>query len=66
VQQLEGNVLRPKIQGDRLKIHPLVIIFMVIIFVIIFGFLGSLFAVPAYVILRIIFQEFEMKERIFN
>ncbi len=54
VQQLEGNIIQPNIQGGRLHIHPLIVIFIVIIFILLFGFLGALFAVPAYVVLRVV------------
>ncbi len=56
VQQLEGNIVQPNIQGGRLHIHPLIVIFLVIIFILLFGFLGALFAVPAYVVARVIIK----------
>ncbi|MFW6014899.1 MAG: AI-2E family transporter [bacterium] len=54
VQQLEGNFIQPKIQGNRLQIHPLIVIFVVLAFIMLFGFLGALFAVPTYTVLRVI------------
>lgn len=53
-QQLEGNVVRPQIMGNRLEIHPLLIIFLVIISITLYGFIGAFFAIPFYAILRII------------
>lgn len=53
-QQLEGNVIRPKIMGNRLEIHPMVIIFIVVIAVTLFGFIGAFFAIPFYAMVRII------------
>lgn len=53
-QQLEGNVVRPQIMGNRLEIHPLAIIFLVIIAITLYGFIGAFFAIPFYAILRII------------
>ncbi|MFO7814589.1 MAG: AI-2E family transporter [Halanaerobiales bacterium] len=58
VQQIEGNIIQPKVQGVRLKIHPLVVIFMVLIFITLFGFIGALYAVPAYAVARVIFMEY--------
>ncbi len=52
-QQLEGNVVRPQIMGNRLEIHPIVIIFLVIIAITLYGFIGAFFAIPFYAILRI-------------
>ncbi len=62
VQQLEGNVIQPNIQGGRLHIHPLIVIFLVIIFILLFGFLGALFAVPAYVVFRVIVSNLRNEE----
>ncbi|GAB6098392.1 AI-2E family transporter [Halanaerocella petrolearia] len=55
-QQLEGNLVRPIIQGDRLNIHPLIVLFLVLISVLLFGVLGALFAVPAYAVIRVIIR----------
>lgn len=56
-QQIEGNIIQPKIQGNRLKIHPLMVIFVVLSFVMLFGFLGALFAVPTYAVVRVIISD---------
>ncbi|MGM0446414.1 MAG: AI-2E family transporter [Bacillota bacterium] len=61
VQQIEGNIVQPKVQGNRLKIHPLIVIFMVLIFISLFGFIGALYAVPAYAVGRVIFIEYHRK-----
>jgi predicted PurR-regulated permease PerM len=55
-QQLEGNVVRPKIMGTRLEIHPLAIIFLVIIAVTQFGFMGAFFVIPLYAVARIVIR----------
>ncbi|MGE5549163.1 MAG: AI-2E family transporter [Bacteroidota bacterium] len=52
VQQLEGNLISPRLQGARMHIHPLMVFFVVIASYMLFGVLGSLFAVPAYAVLR--------------
>ncbi|MBM7555218.1 AI-2E family transporter [Halanaerobacter jeridensis] len=51
-QYLEGNLVRPLAQGNKLDIHPLIILFIVLISVLLFGVLGALFAVPVYAVLR--------------
>jgi len=61
VQQIEGNIIQPKVQGKRLQIHPLIVIFMVLIFITLFGFIGALYAVPAYAVGRVIFIEYHNK-----
>lgn len=54
VQQLEGNFISPLILGDRLKIHPLTVILLVMVSVAEFGILGAFVAIPVYSILRVI------------
>ncbi|MFN2340675.1 MAG: AI-2E family transporter [Halanaerobium sp.] len=56
-QYLEGNVIRPLVQGRRLEIHPIVVLFVVLSGVYLFGFIGALTAVPFYVVLRLLFRK---------
>jgi predicted PurR-regulated permease PerM len=46
-QFIEGNVLQPKLMGDRVGLHPLWLMFALLAFGYLFGFLGLLLAVPA-------------------
>ena len=46
VQAIEGNLLSPKLVGDRVGLHPLWIIFALLAGGAIFGFLGVMLAVP--------------------
>lgn len=45
-QTVEGNVLTPKLVGDRVHLHPVWVIFALLAFGVIFGFVGVLLAVP--------------------
>lgn len=45
-QALEGNVLTPKLVGDRVGLHPVWIIFALLSGGALFGFMGLLLAVP--------------------
>lgn len=56
-QYLEGNLIRPLVQGKRLEIHPIIVLFVVLTGVYLFGFIGALTAVPFYVVLRLIFTK---------
>ena len=47
VQMLESNVISPKIVGEQVGLHPVVMITAVIVGGQLFGFLGVLLAVPA-------------------
>jgi predicted PurR-regulated permease PerM len=46
VQQIEGAVLVPKIQGSAVQLHPSVVIFVLIIGGSIAGLLGAILAIP--------------------
>lgn len=46
-QLVEGNFLSPKLVGDRVGLHPVLLIFALSAFGSLFGFAGMLIAVPA-------------------
>lgn len=46
-QLVEGNILSPLIVGDKVRLHPLWLIFALFVFAFLFGFVGMLLAVPA-------------------
>jgi predicted PurR-regulated permease PerM len=46
VQQLENNILVPKIQGDAVELHPSVVMFALVIGGAIAGLLGAILALP--------------------
>ncbi|SDY46298.1 Predicted PurR-regulated permease PerM [Proteiniborus ethanoligenes] len=54
IQQLECNVIEPKIIGNSVGLHPVVIIFSLIISGSYFGIIGMLFAIPATLIIKIV------------
>jgi len=45
-QIIEGNVLSPMIIGDRVRLHPVWLIFALFVFGYLFGFVGMLLAIP--------------------
>ena len=49
IHQLEANVLNPKIMGDAAKIHPVLVIFSLLVGEHFFHVVGALLAVPAHV-----------------
>jgi predicted PurR-regulated permease PerM len=64
-QQIEGGLIRPKIMSSRLPIHPLTVIIIVIGITSLFGLLGGLIAVPAYILVKLMITSFfNYKERI--
>jgi predicted PurR-regulated permease PerM len=45
-QFIEGNILAPKLVGERVKLHPVWIIFAMLALSFLFGFVGLLLAIP--------------------
>ena len=56
-QLLEGNLITPKIVGEKVGLHPVTIIFSLLIFGQLFGFLGLLIAVPVTAVLMVFLNE---------
>jgi predicted PurR-regulated permease PerM len=55
VHQLEANVLNPKIMGDWAKIHPVLVIFSLLVGEHFFHIVGALLAVPCMSIAQTVF-----------
>lgn len=53
-QALEGNVLQPKIVGDRIRLHPVWIMFALFAFSYLFGVVGILIAVPVAAVIGVL------------
>lgn len=64
IQQLEGNFLTPKIQGEAVHVHPILVFLAVIAGGQIAGLLGIIFAVPALAVLRVLFDFFRVRLRL--
>lgn len=57
VQAVENNIVTPLIMAGRLKLHPLAVIFSMLICVGLFGVLGVLLSAPLVAIVQILHQE---------
>jgi predicted PurR-regulated permease PerM len=64
IQQLEGNILTPRIQGQTLRVPSILIFLAVIAGGEIAGLLGVVFAVPTVAVLRVLFDFFRARLRI--
>jgi predicted PurR-regulated permease PerM len=53
-QLIEGTILTPKLVGDRIGLHPVLVIFAVVAGGQLFGFFGILLALPAAAILSVL------------
>jgi predicted PurR-regulated permease PerM len=50
-QQIEGNLLVPRIQGGSVGVHPLVVLFATLAGTALYGIVGAIFAVPVVAII---------------
>ncbi|MCH9693691.1 MAG: AI-2E family transporter [Gammaproteobacteria bacterium] len=55
-QLIEGSVLTPKLVGDRIGLHPVLVIFAVAAGGQLFGFFGILLALPAAAVLAVLIR----------
>jgi len=55
-QLLEGSLLTPKLVGDRIGLHPVIVIFAVAAGGQLFGFFGILLALPAAAVLSVVIR----------
>lgn len=56
IQQIEGNIIHPKIIGENIGLHPLTVIFFVFVGGEVYGILGMLLAVPVAAISKVLFR----------
>ncbi len=54
VQFLEGNIISPNIMGRSMDVHPLTVIFVLIIAANLMGIVGAIIGIPLYAILKIL------------
>ncbi|MGM0470811.1 MAG: AI-2E family transporter [Bacillota bacterium] len=54
IQQLEGTFISPKIVGDKVGLHPIIIIFSLLVGGELLGIVGMLLAVPTAGIIRVL------------
>jgi len=59
-QVIEGFFLTPKLVGERIGLHPLMVIFALLAFGQLFGFVGVLLALPSSAILSVAFRHLRM------
>ncbi len=58
LQQIDANIINPKIVGDSLKISPLLVIFAVTVGGAYFGMFGMFLAVPIFTVLKIFIEDY--------
>ena len=61
IQQVEGNIITPKVLGNCLGLHPLMIIFVLLVGGRLWGLAGMLLAVPAAGIMKVLLTHLYMR-----
>ena len=64
IQQVESNILTPRVQGQAAQVHPIVVLLTVIWTAQALGLLWSALAVPALVVIRVLFDFFRVRLRV--
>lgn len=54
VQQIESNIISPQVMGKKLDIHPLTIIFILLVAANLAGVVGMILAIPTYAVAKVI------------
>lgn len=58
LQQIDANIINPKIIGNSLSISPLLVIFAVTVGGAYFGVLGMFLAVPVFTVIKLLIEEY--------
>lgn len=61
IQTIEADILTPLIQGKKTQLHPLIIILSLMIFGVLFGFIGMIIAVPLSAIISITLKYYPIR-----
>jgi predicted PurR-regulated permease PerM len=59
-----GNVISPRIQGQAVRVHPMLVFFAVIAGGALFGMPGVVLAVPAMAVLRVLYDFLRVRVRV--
>lgn len=57
LQQIEGNIISPKITGESISMHPLTVILLLIVGGEAAGFVGMILAIPIGVIVKVVYED---------
>lgn len=59
IQQIEGNVVGPKMMGDSVSSHPLTILLLLLIGGSLGGIIGMIIVVPLWVMVKILYEDLD-------
>jgi len=55
--QIDANFIMPKVMGEQIDLHPVILIISLLIGAKMFGIVGMLFAVPVAAVYRVLYKE---------
>ena len=61
IQQLDGNFIMPRIQGEVLRVHPIIVLLAIVIGGGLGGLVGIIVSVPLLAVLRVLFDFFHTR-----
>jgi predicted PurR-regulated permease PerM len=61
MNELLGNLVAPRIRGETMKIHPVLLLFFTLAFALAFGMLGAIVATPAAAFFSAYYAEFYIR-----
>ncbi|MGI9048504.1 MAG: AI-2E family transporter [Rubrobacteraceae bacterium] len=61
IQQLDGNFIMPRIQGQVLRVHPIIVLLAIVIGGGLGGLVGIIVSVPLLAVLRVLFDFFRLR-----
>lgn len=65
VQLVHGDFIIPRVMGDRLKIHPITILVVLLVMGDLFGLFGVIFGIPMYTLIKLLviflFRKFKQR-----
>jgi predicted PurR-regulated permease PerM len=64
IQQVESNLLTPRIQGQAVRVHPIIVLLTVIAATEIDGLRGAIFAVPMLAVARVLLDFLSVRLRV--
>ena len=63
VQALEGYIISPRVVGKRVGLHPLAVIFSILMFARFFGFWGLIIGVPTAALIKFLIDEWKRRQK---
>ncbi|MCA9370196.1 AI-2E family transporter, partial [Candidatus Woesebacteria bacterium] len=64
IQQVENNILVPKIMSDNANVNPLASIIIILIGLTLGGVVGALLCIPIYIIIRALYSTFVLSQHV--